>query len=95
MIRINVALRVKSENKEKLLAVLRELAVQSRQEEGCVGYAIFSNVMEADQLEIIETWADAGVLEAHRHTEHFIRLVPRMIALSEEKTTDKFTYEVI
>ena len=68
MIRINVALRVKSENKEKLLAVLRELAVQSRQEEGCVGYAIFSNVMEADQLEIIETWADAGVLEAHRHT---------------------------
>ena len=51
--------------------------------------------MEADQLEIIETWADAGVLEAHRHTEHFIRLVPRMIALSEEKKTDKFTYEVI
>lgn len=94
MIRINVALRVKLENKEKLIEVLRELAVKSRQENGCIGYDIFSNMMEPDRLEIIETWANADVLETHRNTEHFTRLVPQMLALSEEKRTDKFAIQV-
>lgn len=93
MIRINVAIQVKSENRQKVLLLLNELAEKSRIENGCRGYDIYENSSNREALMIVETWENAEVLSAHRHTEHFTRLVPMYHGLVEANCIDKFTDE--
>lgn len=49
---------------EKYTAVVQELADQSRQEPGCVEYALYVN-REQNVAAIIETWESQEHLDAH------------------------------
>ena len=66
MIRINVVITVKPENRERLLRLLGEMGDLSRRENGCAGYEVLENVRSRTELMIVETWTDDEVLAAHK-----------------------------
>lgn len=65
MIRLNVFVKVKSENRKEVLDTLLELAEQSQKEKGCIAYGIFESNTDKEVLMICETWSGEEELSAH------------------------------
>lgn len=91
MIRINVTLIVNSEVRRQVVELLREMSELSREEKGCIGYEILENNRLEDVLMIIETWDNEVVLDVHKRSEHFTRIIPRVRELVMEMKSEKFT----
>ena len=54
---------------------LRELAVASRAEEGCLGYEVArGNEPDRGTFVLFEKWRDQAALDVHMQEEHFQRL---------------------
>ncbi len=54
---------------------LRELAVASRAEEGCLGYEVTrGNEPDRGTFVLFEKWRDQAALDDHMRAEHFVRL---------------------
>ena len=60
MIRLNVFIDVKPENRAAVLEAARELVACSLKDEGCVAYDVFESATRSNVLMICETWRDAG-----------------------------------
>lgn len=91
MIRLNVFIQVSPENREEVLATIRELAEKSQQEKGCIAYGIFEHSTDSSVLMICETWENEEVLAAHEKTQHFITLVGKTQQLATMKL-ERFTF---
>ena len=74
MISFTVRMRFRSEDREKIAGMLRELAVASREEPGCVSYIAHTLEADPDQVLIYEQYQDEAALDQHRASEHFLRL---------------------
>ncbi len=85
MIRLNVFIDVKPENRAAVLEAARELVACSLKDEGCVAYDVFESATRSNVLMICETWRDAGSLDAHQKSAHFTTLVPRIESLAPMK----------
>ena len=90
MIRINVTITVTPEKKEKLLALLQEMGVCSRQERGCIGYEIYQNCRLPEEVVIVETWKNEDCLAVHENSAHFVRIIPLAKNLADEWLSLKF-----
>ena len=53
-----------------LLSLLKGMVEPSRAEKGCLKYDLYTESENAAKLIIIESWATAEDLEAHRQAEH-------------------------
>jgi quinol monooxygenase YgiN len=91
MIRINVQLTVKEENRSLLLEHLETLAVNSQLEKGCYAYDIYECTNADEKLLIFETWESEAALKAHQQTAHFKSISPKLRELAELKV-ETFTY---
>ncbi|SHH10944.1 Quinol monooxygenase YgiN [Anaerosphaera aminiphila DSM 21120] len=76
----------KKENYEEALKLIRELVAESQKEEGCIVYEVYQDLDSEFGLCIYEEWEGIEYLAAHQETEHFIKLVPQIGALAEEKS---------
>ncbi len=91
MIRINVTIEVKSENRARMVELLREMSELSRQEKGCIGYEILESNRLDNMLMIIETWENDALLAIHKESDHFSRIIPQVRELAVEMCSQKFT----
>lgn len=91
MIRLNVFIQVKPENRAALLDAAKELTAASLKDAGCVSYDIYESATRKDVLMICETWTDEASLKAHATAAHFTTLVPQLQALGTMKT-EKFIF---
>jgi quinol monooxygenase YgiN len=95
MISFTVRMRFRTEDREEIAGILRELTAASRQEPGCVSYIAHTIESEPDTVLIYEQYRDDAAVEAHRNTPHFSkyavaglyqrmldRVVENLIALS-------------
>jgi len=73
---INAVIYTVPEDKaDQAEAFLRELAVASRAEEGCLGYEVArGNAPDRGTFVLFEKWTDQAALDAHMQHEHFQRL---------------------
>jgi quinol monooxygenase YgiN len=71
MISFTVRMTFRSEDREEIARILRELAVLSRQEPGCVSYIPHLVESDPDTIVIYEQYRDQAALEHHRGTPHF------------------------
>lgn len=53
-----------------------DLARETRQEEGCISYALYKNREKRNVLTFIEEWENMDCLEKHFETSHFKKYVP-------------------
>lgn len=89
MISFAVRMRFRSEDREEIAGLLRDLTAASRKEPGCVTYIPHTVESEPDSVVIYEQYRDEAALEAHRNTPHFQRwaiggLYQRMLDRSME-----------
>ncbi len=91
MIRLNVFIRVNTENRTAALEAAKELVAKSLSDKGCIAYDIFESATRQDVLMICETWKDAESLAAHEQADHFVTLVPKIQQLGEMKL-EKFDF---
>jgi quinol monooxygenase YgiN len=71
MISFTVRMKFRSDDREPVLELLRELAKASRAEPGCVNYVPHTIDGEPDTVIIYEQYADQKAVEAHRASPHF------------------------
>lgn len=66
-----VRLRFAAEDRADIAESLRQLAVASREEEGCLSYIPSQVEDDPDAVVIFEQYRDGKALQAHRNSEHF------------------------
>lgn len=92
MISFNVRMRFRSEDRQEIAEVLRELTLQTREEPGCVTYVPHAVETDPDVIVIYEQYTDQSAAEFHRTTAHFAKyavggLYQRMLERSVEMLT--------
>jgi quinol monooxygenase YgiN len=70
-VKVVVKVTARSDTIEKIRAIVLELAMQSREEQGCLSYEVIQNLAEPEVFVLYEEWASAGHLDAHNKTPHF------------------------
>ena len=71
MVSFIVRMRFAPEDREQVGDILRQLAVASRQEPGCVSYIPHTVEDDPNRVVIYEQYLDRGASEFHRSTPHF------------------------
>jgi quinol monooxygenase YgiN len=71
MISFTVRMTFRTDDREQIATILRELAAASRQEPGCVSYIPHRVESDPDTIVIYEQYRDQAALDAHRASPHF------------------------
>jgi quinol monooxygenase YgiN len=92
MISFTVRLTFRSDDREDICQILRELTRFSRREDGCVNYIAHSVEGNPDTIVIYEQYRDEAAVEAHRASPHFAKyavggLYQKMLERSVENLT--------
>ncbi len=66
------------------IELYNELVQKSRNEKGCISYNLFQDKEDETILTVIEEWEGEDVLELHKNTEHFKRIVPLLVELRKK-----------
>ncbi|MBF4692859.1 putative quinol monooxygenase [Fusibacter ferrireducens] len=81
-----VARSVAIQGKEdEIIALSKELVLESRKEVGCIRYEMYQDQKNASVFTMIETWQDEETFQKHKETPHVKRIVPQLNALRVEK----------
>lgn len=92
MISFTVRMQFREEDRLRVEEVLRELALASRQEPGCVTYVPHRVEGNPDTVVVYEQYANQAALEAHRATEHFRKYaVAGLYQMMRERSVENFT----
>jgi len=92
MISFAVRMTFRTEDREEIAQVLRELTRLSRQEPGCVSYIPHQVESDPDTILIYEQYKDEAAADAHRASPHFAEyaigvLYQKMLERSREMLT--------
>ena len=92
MISFTVRMTFRSDDREEIHQILRELTRLSRQEEGCVSYIPHILDGDPDTIVIYEQYRDEAAAELHRATPHYAKyavggLYQRMLERNVETLT--------
>jgi quinol monooxygenase YgiN len=92
MISFTVRMTFRSDDRAEIARILRELAILSRQEPGCVSYIPHLVESDPDTIVIYEQYRDEAAVEHHRGTPHFAKfaiggLYQKMLERSIENLT--------
>ena len=92
MISFTVRMTFRSEDREDIAGILRELGRLSRQEDGCENYVPHFVESDPDTIVIYEQYRDEAAVEHHRATPHFAKyaiggLYQKMLDRSVETLT--------
>jgi quinol monooxygenase YgiN len=89
MVTFTVRMRFTSEDREQVTELLRELALASRQEPGCVTFIPHFIEGDPDTVLIYEQYRDRAAQEAHRASEHFRKYaIGGLYQLLKERTSE-------
>ncbi len=92
MISFTVRMTFRSEDRDEIQRILRDLTRLSRQEEGCVSYVPHVVESNPNTILIYEQYRDEAAAEHHRATPHFAKfavggLYQKMLERSMENLT--------
>jgi quinol monooxygenase YgiN len=71
MITFTVRMTFRTEDRDEITRILRELTAASRQEPGCATYIPHRVESEPDTILIYEQYRDQAAVDFHRATPHF------------------------
>ncbi|TKB73563.1 MAG: antibiotic biosynthesis monooxygenase [Nitrospira sp.] len=70
MVRVVARVVARSDKVEELRALLHGLLEPTRQERGCVMYALLHNRTDPTDFTFVEEWANDAAIDAHLQTAH-------------------------
>jgi len=74
---------IPEDRRERFVEVATEMCSRSRQDEGCRGYRVYSDLERPDRYIFVEEWADDGALQSHfgqTHTRTFLAELTALLA---------------
>ncbi len=71
MVSFSVRMRFAKDDRDRIVEILRNLALASRQEPGCVNYVPHHVDGDPETVVIYEQYADQAAVDAHRASHHF------------------------
>lgn len=92
---IYATVHVKDENMDEFLKVMTELARKSAAEPQCGGYHFVQRADNHNEFAFIEFWPTPDSHEAHRQSQHFKTLFPKMCDLTEEGVQDIISRQLV
>jgi quinol monooxygenase YgiN len=78
---------------DEVIAMYDEMVKETRKEDGCISYNLFQDKDNKDILTMIEEWESVEALEAHKNSEHFTRIIPKIAKF--RKIAELNIYELI
>jgi quinol monooxygenase YgiN len=92
MVSFIVRMRFAPEDRENVSDILRQLAVASREEPGCVSYVPHTVEDDPNTVVIYEQYRDRAAAEFHRTTPHFKKFaVGGLYQLMRERQMENLT----
>lgn len=91
MIRVLVPTTVEQGDLAEVLRLYDELVTETRKEDGCINYELLQRTDNPCELVLAEEWESQEHLDAHTHTEHFVRLVEALDKLETAASAQIFT----
>jgi quinol monooxygenase YgiN len=92
MVSFLVRMRFAPEDRENVSDILRQLAVASREEPGCVSYVPHTVEDDPNTVVIYEQYLDRAAAEFHRTTPHFKKFaVGGLYQLMRERQMENLT----
>lgn len=86
MIRVNVFIQVANHSdRDSVIDIAQEMVTFSVKEKGCIAYDIYESITRKDVFMICETWDTPENYIAHKKTDHFLELVPKIEEIAEIK----------
>lgn len=95
MIIVHGTFPVKSEVRDDALELMRQMAVASRAEEGCISYEFYIGLSDPNTLLLFQEWESVDALQGHFETDHmeeFLKHLPNV--LDGEVTTRRYEVRV-
>ena len=80
---IVVQARTAPENREAARTLIEKFVTPTRDEPGCLQYALLEDLDDANHLVILEEWADEASLAAHNATTGYATLMASLLPLLE------------
>jgi quinol monooxygenase YgiN len=93
MITKKINLTAKAGKEAELEALLKEMVVESKPEQGCVVYDLYQFKDSPADFFLIEIWETAETLDAHKETAHFAKfkqLAPELIEAKSSEELNSF-----
>ena len=77
--------RCDPENREEMIAQLRRMQDDSRQEDGCLRYGFFAAVEDENSFVAVEEWADREALDRHFAQPHLHKFTGALLELVSDR----------
>ncbi len=68
------------------IELFNELIEKTTKEDGCIKYELYQDINDPRILTMIEEWENIEALNAHEGTEHFIRIFPLLVKITEKES---------
>ncbi len=95
MIIVHGTFLVKPEVRDDALEMMRQMALASRSEHGCITYEFYMGVTDPNTMLLFQEWDSVEALEDHfdtAHMEEFVRHLPQV--LNGEVATRRYEVRV-
>ena len=82
MIIVHGTFPVKSETRDDALELMRQMAVASRAEQGCISYEFYVGLSDPNTMLLFQEWESAEALQGHFETDHmeeFLKELPQVL----------------
>jgi len=78
MIIVHGKFPIKPENRDDALEMMRNMAVASRAEYGCVSYEFYVGLSDPDTLLLFQEWESVDALQGHFDTSHMSEFLEKL-----------------
>ena len=95
MIIVHGTFPIKAEVRKEALDLMREMAIASREEEGCITYEFYVGLSDPNTMLLFQEWTSVDALQGHFETEHmeaFMQQLPSV--LDGEVATRRYEVKV-
>lgn len=94
MVEVVSKIFVKEDKVDELIELFKEMVEPTKKEEGYIQYEMYQDEENPTILIVIEQWESKENFDMHLKSEHFERIVPKMIELMVEDTEMNVAYRV-
>lgn len=67
--------KIKASETSRILGMLPEMAEKTKGEPGNLAYNVFQSESDPNEIILHEAYVDDAAVEAHRNSEHYLRIV--------------------
>ncbi len=82
MIIVHGTFPVKADLRDEALSLMRQMALASKDEEGCISYEFYVGISRPNSLLLFQEWESVEALQKHFETEHmeeFMKQLPEVL----------------